>query len=194
MITPERTKEISLAIKLHFTSTSYNFVQYNGKTRSGSLKSQDSWYIGLSKRLMSEENTTQFFLANTIDGYRKTNKIPTYMRNFNNKEGFFIWKEWKNKVDNIHYLVKEELKNINNTEFSIDNGHPLVYSKFLKNEISFETLSFITLSNPSIMKKWKEQTFDPILFPEFLQVLGKYNILMMNYVKGDSKKSNSKEN
>lgn len=187
LVSPERTKEISLALKLHFTSNSYNYVKYNGKTRSGSLKQQDSWYTGLSKRLRTEENVKQFFLSNIIKSYADDGKLNVFLRSFNNKDGFDNWKNWQDKIENIKLLVKEELKNINNNDFKVDNYHPLVYTKFLNHEVSIETISYITIHKPSILEGWKLQQIDPILFPEFIRILEKYNVIIMNYLaKGEN--------
>lgn len=191
MITVERAKEISLAVRLHFTSDSYNYFKYNGKTRSGELKLQDMWLRSIASNLETEDNVRDFFVANIMTDFKRTNSVPTYMGEFNSKKGYDAWKSWKANQNAFRVIVEDELTATKKTIkelIQLDNKvHPVLYSEYINGRVSIETICNVVAVIPKLLTYWDENTVDPVLLPEFCRVCKKY-YLFTNIDKQNTKR------
>lgn len=105
-MSPFECFELYLSLKLHF-STSYSFVQYNGKVKSASKFSfdqrNDKWeFVKLSKH----KDPYGFLVANFIDNYRK---VPWIGDLNGNTVADQVYKKWKSRNETLTYFVQEEI-------------------------------------------------------------------------------------
>ena len=126
-----------LALKLHFTSTSYDYFKYNGK-HNASMESFDKRTDKrFFKRLVRKNiNIVEYYVANLVDG-------KEWISQFDDK----IWKEWVSRNQSIEYnFINDAEKLLTNvSEFDIifkcDKGnHPKLIRAYLGKKISLETM------------------------------------------------------
>ena len=126
-----------LALKLHFTSTSYDYFKYNGK-HNASMESFDKRTDKrFFKRLVRKNiNIVEYYVANLVDG-------KEWISQFDDK----VWKEWVSRNQSIEYnFINDAEKLLTNvSEFDIifkcDKGnHPKLIKAYLGKKISLETM------------------------------------------------------
>ncbi len=177
MINEHRTKEIFQSLSLHFKSN-YDYIKYNGHLKNITCRENEFWFISLSKRLMTEENVKEFFIANFVNTFVKDNKIETFGKSFSNKENFVIRDLWLKRVKNGAIEVNFE-NVLNKIDIKKDlkvekDSYPEIYSKYLDGTVSLEFMVCIDLVSPKIYDYWLKNINDPVLFPTFVKFVKKY--------------------
>lgn len=134
-----------VAIKSHFTKSSYDYHKYQGKSRvtlQSFYKRNDRYWFEKLSRQKEDKEIIDFFVSNFVS---TTDPNQLWMGNLI-KEGEKVYKEWKKKIESLSYLFKQESEIIfseNNFDevFLCKNGsHPPILKKFLSGKISLETL------------------------------------------------------
>ncbi len=107
MINGERTNEIFMSLKLHFSSESYDFLKYKGrmKNRTTNYPAQT-----LAGKLVSEKNVVRFFLFNMIADIQEKQNIRNYIGDYNNKDSFTKSYVIEGLLDGKNYQLAEWLK------------------------------------------------------------------------------------
>jgi len=136
--------KIYLALKNHFTLDTYDYFRYN-KTAKVShdsfLKRRDKIFfakLGNKKNIHLEE----FLIANFI--YQTTMWIGELLSDESEER----YKNWKKRRDSLTYVFKNEIEfvsKLTSKEFNklfcpINGNHPEIIKKYLRKEISLETL------------------------------------------------------
>jgi hypothetical protein len=176
MISPERTKQIFVALRLHFTG-SYDYIKYQGKTRAG-LKPAETWAVEKIAYKFQNENTVRdFFVANMIDSYVKSGKIVGFIGSYANKEATEIYEKSTNWY-NASYNLTSDLKKFDSLKdavLCIDGNHPKIFQYVLDGEISIFTMACVMLQmGDHIVRYWNKNCDDTVLFGGYIQFLKKY--------------------
>jgi hypothetical protein len=176
MIGQERTKEIFLALKLHFSSN-YDFIRYHGKMKRATMKPNEIFHINkIRHKFVEEDKVIEFFLFNIIHDYWTTGGFPGFIGNYANKEAtenYESWKSWfASYCDNLeHDLIKLESFTLREI-IDPTAGHPILFRRTSGGSIHFNTVALIANSIP-LIPYWKENCQDPV-FEQFIMVLEKY--------------------
>lgn len=143
-MTPFQAARTFLAIKMHFTTDSYDAIKYQGKvkmTREAFEKRKDKYRLEKLARNMTDEEIVNFFVANF------TQKL-SYSGLWDDQSEA-RYKEWKKYRTGLMYNFKGEVKRM--YEYAIENGmtfeqvfenphgHPLVLLAYMGKEISLDT-------------------------------------------------------
>jgi len=142
-------------MKLHLT-TDYNFLQYNGKTRS--VKS-NAISKGLASRLLTEENCFEFFLANHIHHFMNHNVVSGFIGDFASKDSFSIWRKFQEDQNRRNYILENDLKSLRG-QFKELADFQVAFSLLLNKKIAPLSL-FILARKLKLNDKWSKSD-DPL--------------------------------
>ena len=133
-----------LGISRHFTSESYDYIKYHGKVRC-SLNSfyknkQRFWFEKLSRKYDDNEIKELFISNYALSDDNSKIWIGNLVR-----EGETLYQEWKKQQQSMTYLFREETTSVFEEHkvdevFDCSKGHPILLKKYLRKEISLETL------------------------------------------------------
>lgn len=165
------------ALKLHFTSD-YDFVKYGGKIRTISeeafLKRKDQYLFRKLERKYSDEELTNFFVANFV-----SNAGVRWVGEMNGPESEKIYLLWLKRMEAFSYYLKQDLQyiedNVANPRevLKTNGGHPPLLKLYLGNKIAAETIiSFDRVTN--VLDSWNDIITDTIVWPEAYRQLSKY--------------------
>lgn len=178
------------AIHLHFTSNSYNYFKYGGKTnvsKDSFMKRKDKYHFHKLSRRYSLEELKEFYIANFIEcDFQWVGEII-------NEEGESNYKKWKKRKESLSYLFEIDLKNIFDEVdnpgklLSVKSGdYPKLLQVTMQGNICIETLCIMN----DIMKffpMWVKNIEDDIVWPNWKTKVEKYTPFIV-YDKNKYKK------
>ena len=152
-MTPFECYKTFLAMKVHFTKDSYDYIRYNNTK----IKAKPESYYGDGKkrkprrdriffekisRQYSDKEIERFYVANFADVIDSQNIWPSNMVKYGEKN----YIEWQKKMQALQYTFKEEStkllegKNIDDIFKCKTGGHPPILKSFMRGEVSLETM------------------------------------------------------
>lgn len=152
-----------VALKNHFSSKTYDFFKYNGRTRA-SLKSfenrNDKYYFN---KLSKQKNLIDFLVANIA-----YNENPWVGDVINNTEAEKCYKKFKKIKESITYTFQSDLDMFDlpfAENFIVKDGqHPKALRLVMERKITLETI--IILNDLSgFMKSWNRKITDTVVWP-----------------------------
>lgn len=169
------------ALKLHFTSESYDYFKYNGKTnvskQTFTINKSKYQFYKLSRRYDLEE-LKNFFIANFIQG--KGDWIGDLLQ-----DGDENYTKWQKIKQSLTYTFENDIiymfDSVDGAEFwsiedyfkPIDGGWPMLITKMMHNKISLETVC-ILVDILGCMPKWEKQITEDIIWPTHRRIIKKY--------------------
>lgn len=178
-----------LAFKMHFSSSSYNFFKFNGKTKA-SLTAfnarKDKYYFDKLAVKFSKEKIIEKMLVEQLDN-------PNFwIKDLLEKDNETRYLNWRGFIEGIHYSIQKEFSWIKEwcltsdiepiEVFKIKEGtHPLIFKFLLRKSIRIETFILIDsiMNISSTMNKRKD--FDPI-WTDSYNLLTKYYPFVSHYL------------
>lgn len=157
--------KLYVAVKNHFTVDSYDMFKYNRKvnvTMDSFLKRKDRiFFAKLGNR--KDKYLEEFLVANFLQDPK------IWVGELLSEECEERYKAWRKKQESLSYVFKNEMSFIEgwdaqelNVWFSTPEGdHPNVIKKYLRNEISLETLVILN-QLLGFMKQYDKAIRDPI--------------------------------
>jgi len=175
------------AIKLHFTSNSYNFFKYNGKTniskQSFSTNKNKYSFYKLSRKYSNDE-LKDYFVSNFIE--RNVNWIG----DITNDDGEENYKKWLKRNQSLTYYFEQDIYFLFQSGDSPDSllkvnkgEYPKLLSLAMSGDITLET--FIILQDIlGFFDEWNKKISDDIVWPQFRNKCEKY----LPFIHYDKKK------
>lgn len=136
-----------LAIKNHFTLDSYDYFRYNKKSR-----------VSLDTFLKRKDKIFFAKLGNRKDTYLESFLVANFLHQTNMWVGELLsdeceerYKNWKRRQESLSYHFKNEMEFVSDLsaeEFnelfhSVNGNHPEIIQKYVRKEISLETLCIL---------------------------------------------------
>ena len=162
-----------LAIKLHFTSYSYDFYKHNAKVNSTFntfLKRNDRFFFHKLTTKYSKEEMLDYFVCNFFHNSK------TWIGNLVRADGETNYTKWKKFNQAFTYNFRNDcllVRNIIDGDrisfddvFRVSNGqHPRLLRLLLSEQIGVQT--FIILDKIlSFCKNWDKEIAETIIWPE----------------------------
>jgi len=145
-LSPFETYRLFIALKNHFTTKSYDFFKYSGKTNvsQGTFNCRkDRFHFNRLSRRYGADVMQEFIISNLI-------KNKQWVGDFLEDDAADNFKEYQKRKQAFTYVFSNELdalfKGIDTPSdvFSIkSNQYPIVLNKYLSGEISIEVLSVL---------------------------------------------------
>lgn len=165
------------ALHLHFTSNSYNYHKYHGKTNVSKdtfLKRKDKYYFHKLSRKYSLEELVEFYVANFIDGGVR------WVGDISGEDGESRYRSWKKRKESLTYIFQSNL------DFLLDQvdkpdkllvvksgNYPRLLEVAMQGNIEVETLCILNdLLN--FLPMWTKKVTDDIIWPEWKRKIEKY--------------------
>jgi hypothetical protein len=169
------------ALKLHFTSDSYDYFKYNGKTNVSKQtfttnKSKYQFYK-LSRKYDLEE-LKNFYIANFIKG--NGDWVGDLLQ-----DGDENYTKWQKIQQSLTYTFENDIiymfDSVDGAEFwhiddyfkPIDGGWPMLITKMMHEKISLETVCML-VDILGCMPKWEKQITEDIIWPTHRRIIKKY--------------------
>ena len=168
------------AIKLHFTSESYNFFHYDGKTRvsiDAFQKRRDKFLFHRLARKYRDDEMVAFLVANFVhsDG--------NWTKSLLEDEAEETYRDWKRTTDSMSKIYVEDLQKIATKEtfndlFKVEDGQfPKLLVTFLQKDVTIETM--VILNNIfDFIRIWDKKISDDIIYPKVSRKIRKYGAFL----------------
>jgi len=166
------------ALKLHFTSDSYDYFKYNGKTnvsKSTFATNKSKYYFYRLSRKYNQEELKEFFIANFLEG--KGDWVGELM-----EDGIDNYTKWQKRIQSLTYAFENDiiyLLNKYGTEreeiFRVDRGnYPKLLEEVIHGKVMLETLIILNNNVNFVDKHWMPRIVDDIIWPTHYRKIKKY--------------------
>ena len=176
------------SLKLHFTSTSYDYFKYHGKTNvstSTFLKRKDKYTFYKLSRKYNVEELRDFYVANFLEGDKWVGDML--------KDGEDIYKKWQKTQQSLTYSFENDIVYLLSNGGSPDemlevkaNSYPLLMKFVQLGQVKLETLVILN-DILNFFPMWDKKIDDDIIWPDFKMKCLKYTPFL-NYDKTKYKK------
>ena len=187
--------KIYLAIKLHFTSESYDYFKHNGKTTARLntfTKRRDRYFFHKLSRSYSSSACVDYFVAGFIGS------DTVWIGDVVGKSGQENYTRWQKRIESLSYVFEgdvntllefiEEKKIKFDDLFKVKDGqHPPLVKLYIANKITIE--SMIILDDIlNYTKQFNKQIKETVIWPKKYKLLMnykpflKYNITKMKMI------------
>jgi hypothetical protein len=178
MITGYEAFGLFQSLKLHFTTDSYDFFKYNGKSRISidafENKKDKYYYYKLSRRLQSKNDLIAFIVANLLK------KDNLWIGDLLTEESETIYRQRQKVLQSLTYTFQNDCTNLfdgvsnPNDILQSENGdYPVLLVRSLRQEIEFETLCIMN-AVLNFIPLWSRKITDTIQWPEYKRKIVKY--------------------
>ena len=169
-----------LALRLHFTTDSYDVIKQQGRvraTRNSFLKRKDLLSINRVAETYSDKDIVNFLVANFVSGDRWGGVFDVEAKD--------RFQGWKKRIESISYTFKKELdkavlfadKNSITFDglFECNKGqHPPIVKMYLRNDISIETLVILNKLN-NFTDQLDQDLKEDLVWPDTSRIIKKYS-------------------
>ena len=165
------------ALKLHFTSESYDFFKYNGKTNvtvtSFENRKDKYHFYKLSRKYTDRDDLVNFIVANFVEDEN------SWVGSLLQENAEVNFRKHQKVIQSLSYTFENECRNIfeghsNPNDVIITDGvYPVLLTKTLRSEVSIETLCMLN-SVLNFFPMWTKRIDDTIRWPEFRRKCIKY--------------------
>jgi hypothetical protein len=187
--------KIYLAIKLHFTSESYDYFKHNGKTTARLntfTKRRDRYFFHKLSRSYSSSACVDYFVAGFLDS------DTVWIGDAVGKSGEENYARWQKRIESLSYVFENdcntlldfiEEKRIKFDDlFKVKDGqHPPLVKLYIANKITIETMVILNdILNYS--KQFNKEIGETVIWPKKYKLLMnykpflKYNITKMKMI------------
>lgn len=165
------------SIHLHFTSKSYDYFKYNGKTNVSKdtfQRRKDKYYFHKLSRKYSLDELKQFYVANFVEGGVQ------WIGNITGENGEEVYTKWKKRIQSLTYLFTEDVEYILNQVRKPDEllvvksgNYPRLLEVTMQGSIQVETLCILN-DIMGFLPMWSKKVSDDIIWPDWKIKVEKY--------------------
>jgi len=158
------------AIKLHFTSDSYDYFKYGGKTNVSKdtfANRKDKYTFYRLSRKYSLQELRDFYVSNFLV------KDVNWVGDIANAEGEENHKNWQKRNQRLTYEFEQDiiriLEQANNPDELVivpSGGYPALLHGAMQNSISIESLVILN-SIMNFFPMWSKKISDDIIWPTY---------------------------
>ena len=164
------------SLKLHFTSKSYDYFKYNGKTNVSTatfLKRKDKYTFYKLARKFTLDEMRDFYVANFLEGDKWVGDMATV-------DGEEVYKKWQKTQQSLTYTFENDIMYLladGNSPDSMLEVKPNQYPALMKfvqlGQVSLETLVILN-DIMNFFPMWNKKIDDDIIWPDFKLKCEKY--------------------
>jgi len=175
MIDPYDSYKVYNALRLHFTSDSYDALKYNFKTNitpSAFFKRKDKYFFAkIAKNY--DKDMIQYYVSNFIQDI-------TYVGEMVNEDGERNFKRFKKVHESLTKVFQDDINKLSDQVkmfddliISTDGQHPLIIQLWMQEEITLETVVILD-SYLGFMDRESKKISDTIIWPDIKRKIEKY--------------------
>jgi len=165
------------ALKIHFTSDSYDYFRYHGKsnvTADNFSNRKDKYSFYKLSRKYRLEDLKNFYVANLLE------KDVNWIGDINNLEGEETYKKWQKRTQSLTYRFEQDIIGLLNDTQSpnemlvvTDGQYPILLKEVMHNTIAVETLVILN-DIMNFFPMWDKKIADTIVWPSMRRKFVKY--------------------
>lgn len=166
------------ALKLHFTTDSYDFFKYHGKTnvsKDNFANRKDKYSFYKLSRKYRMDDLRNFYISNFLQ------KNVNWVGDISGIDGEEIYKKWQKRNQSLTYLFEQNIIGLlqdTNTPDEIlkvrDGQYPVLLNEVMQGTIAIETL--VILNNiMNFLPMWNKRISDTIIWPTWKRKIEKYS-------------------
>jgi hypothetical protein len=174
------------ALKLHFTSNSYDFFKYHGKTnvsKNSFATRKDKYSFYKLSRKYNLQELQQFYIANFLEGDVK------WVGDIAGAEGEESFRKWQTRNQRLTYQFEQDIIHLFESSGNclfVDNGsYPYLLTEMMQGVVMIETVAILN-DMMGFFPMWKKKIDDDIIWPNWQLKIEKY-IPFINYDKAKFK-------
>ena len=156
--------KLYVAIKNHFTSPTYDYFKYNGRTKASFRtfeKRSDKYFF---YKLADRKDKVEYLVANFSSN--SNNWVGDFV---GNEEGERNYRRFVRYRDSLSYNFNSDLNRLLehfDHNFIVTEGqHPPLLIKYLRNDIDLETLVILD-DMVRFTRHWNKKINDPVVWPQ----------------------------
>ena len=165
------------ALKIHFTSDSYDYFRYHGKsnvTADNFSNRKDKYSFYKLSRKYRLEDLKNFYVANLLE------KDVNWIGDINNLDGEETYKKWQKRNQSLTYRFEQDIIHLLNDTQSpnqmlmVEDGqYPLLLKEVMYSNIVVETLVILN-DIMNFFPMWDKKIADTIVWPSMRLKFIKY--------------------
>ena len=162
-----------LAVKLHFTTDTYDYYKYGGKVNTKLdtfTKRKDRYFFHKLSTRYAETDILDFFVANFLSDSKR------WIGNLLANDGKDVYLDYKKRKEAFAYHFKQDCGNIasdfSRRNNSFDDGfipirgqHPRLLRLLIQRKISYQT-TIVLNHYLGFTKNWDKEITEKIVWPE----------------------------
>ena len=170
-----------LAVKLHFTTDSYDYHKYEGKVNcklETFTKRNDRYFFHKLSTRYNQNDILGFFVSNFLFDSNK------WVKSLTGQDGNDVFTDWKKRNESFEYYFRNDCiliaNDFDDKRLSFDNGfnvfggqHPRFFQLVLSKKISYES-AVVFNQILSYSKSWDKQITEQVVWPQHSKKLAKY--------------------
>ncbi len=179
MITGYETFSLYQSIKLHFTTDSYDYFKYGGKSKisvdSFENRKDKYYFYKLSRRLQSKDDLVDFLVANFVQDEN------CWIGNLLDDRSEIFYRQRQKVKQSLSYTFQNDCEklfvddsNPNYVLRSEDGDYPKLLTMILRDEIELETLCILN-NILNFIPMWDSKIADTIRWPSYRRKVTKYS-------------------
>jgi hypothetical protein len=164
------------ALRLHFTTDSYDYFKYNGKTnttKESFLTHKNKYAFYRLSRKHTLEDARDFFVANFLVNDSK------WVGELLTEEAEEIYTDWKKRNQSLFYRFESDtqylLDNYDAHDIikPVDGSFPVLLMQIMRKKVAVETL--VIMNNlMNFLPMWEKKIDDDIVWPMWQRKIKKY--------------------
>ena len=164
------------ALRLHFTTDSYDYFKYNGKTnttKESFLTHKNKYAFYRLSRKHTLEDARDFFVANFLVNDSK------WVGELLTEEAEEIYMAWKKRNQSLFYQFESDtqylLDNFDAHDIikPVDGSFPVLLMQIMRKKVTLETL--VIMNNlMNFLPMWEKKIDDDIVWPMWQRKIKKY--------------------
>jgi hypothetical protein len=165
------------ALKLHFTTDSYDYIRYHGKsnvTADNFANRKDKYSFYKLSRKYRLEDLKNFYVSNLLE------KDVNWIGDINNLDGEETYKKWQKRNQSLTYRFEQDIIHLLNDTQSpnkmlvVEDGqYPLLLKEVMHSTIAVETLVILN-DIMNFFPMWDKKIADTIVWPSMRLKFIKY--------------------
>ena len=162
------------SLKLHFSSPSYDYFKYHGKTNiseNSFMKRKDKYSFYKLSRKYNLEQLKNFYISNILQTDIK------WIGDIMGPEGEENYKNWQKRNESITYRFEQDVAFLFESSGNflyVDNGsHPYLLTTMLQGDIMIETVAILN-DLMGFFPMWERKIDDDIIWPNWKLKIEKY--------------------
>lgn len=164
------------SLKLHFTSKSYDYFRYNGKSNisiEAFENRKDKYYFYKLSRQQETSDYVEFLVSNFLV------KEKVWAGDLLQEDALIVYKNRLATLQSLGYVFKNDCKLLRdkvespNDLLKCDGDYPKLLTMALQKDIQLETLCILN-TYLNFIPMWDKKISDTIRYPDFSMRIKKY--------------------
>lgn len=170
------------AMKLHFTSDSYDYFKYNGKTnvsKDSFANRRDKYSFYKLSRKFNLDELKGYYVANFLEHNDK------WVGDMTGQIGEDNYKKWQKRIQSLTYNFENDIVKLlddvdsPNDLLAVKSGsYPKLLQETMQENISLETLVILD-DIMNFFSMWEKKIDDDIIWPNFKRTCEKYKPFLL---------------